>query len=285
MNTRPKWLTVKAPGVKVMQEMQQILSNLSLQTVCQNAECPNIGECFNNKTATFMILGNICTRRCSFCAVAKGIPGELDFKEPEHVALAVKKLDLKHAVITSVTRDDLSDGGADHFAKVINSIRKVNPNTSIEVLIPDFKGDMSALKKVIDAKPDIVNHNVETVPRLYRKVRPGADYKRSIKLLERIKRLSPKIYTKSGMMVGLGESEQEIIQTFKDLTNVGCDILTIGQYLRPSKNHIKVHEYVTPKKFEYFKNVAESMGFKYVASGPLVRSSYKAYDSLKILKF
>lgn len=216
--------------------------------------------------------------------MAKGIPAEPDPHEPEHVALAVQKLGLKHAVITSVTRDDLPDGGAGHFARVIRSIRQINPHTSIETLIPDFQGSVSALQKIIEAKPHIINHNIETVPGLYGKVRPGAYYQRSIALLKQVKQLFPAVYTKSGLMVGLGEREYEIIQTFKDLINAKCDILTVGQYLRPSRNHLKVQEYIEPQKFKHYERIAKDLGFKYVASGPLVRSSYKASEGLQVLR-
>lgn len=275
---------VKAPAPAVLEEMESLFDSLSLHTVCRNAHCPNIGQCFKAKTATFMILGNICTRGCRFCAVGKGVPAAPDKDEPARVAEAVKKLGLKHAVITSVTRDDLPDGGAGQFAGVIRRIRETNPGATVEVLIPDFKGHMEALGTVVDAGPDIINHNVETVPRLYPRVRPRASYGRSLRLLESVKRFNPAIITKSGMMVGLGETEAEVVEVFGDLLGVGCDILTIGQYLRPSKNHLPVEEYVTPQKFDHYKTTALDMGFRYVAAGPLVRSSYKAIEGIRSLR-
>ncbi len=281
MIAKPEWLVVKAPNAQVLAEMENLFKDLSLETVCQNAHCPNLGECFNAKTATLMILGNICTRRCGFCAVAKGIPFPANQDEPLQVAKAVGKLGLKHAVITSVTRDDLSDGGSGHFAQTISNIRALNPTTTIEALIPDFQGNAAALKKVIEAKPEIINHNIETVGRLYAGVRPQASYERSLKLLETIKSSSPEIFTKSGIMLGLGETGTEVIEAFRNLQQAGCDILTIGQYLCPSKQHIPVNEYIPPEKFAYYKLAAQEMGFRYVASGPFVRSSYKAHEGLE----
>jgi len=282
MIAKPEWLSIRAPQNKDIEFMEHLLNQLSLQTVCQNAMCPNIGECFRTKTATFMILGKICTRNCNFCAVIKGCPVEPDPTEPMNVASAVNEL--KYVVITSVTRDDLHDGGAGHFSKVINCVRVVNPGVNIEVLIPDFMGKESDIKTVIYAGPDVLNHNVETVPRLYSKVRPGANYKRSIELLKSVKHMSHKTYTKSGIMVGLGESDKEVLEVFKHLRNAKCDILTIGHYLRPSKKHTEVHEFVPLQKFKYYEDIAKDMGFLYVLSGPLVRSSYKASEIMTSLK-
>ena len=274
----PEWLKKRAPQQELLQEMQKLLRSLSLHTVCEEARCPNIGECFTRKTATFMILGDRCTRNCRFCAVKKGNPLPLDPQEPENVAKAVNKLRLKYVVITSVTRDDLDDGGANQFAKTIKEIRKLNKGAKIEVLIPDFKGSLSSLKKVIEAKPFVLNHNLETIPRLYSEVRPLANYERSLKLLEQAKELNSSIYTKSGLMVGLGETFGEVIEVMKDLRRVKCDILTIGQYLRPSIKHLPVKEYVRPEKFEEYEKIGKSQGFLSVISGPFVRSSYRAKE-------
>ncbi|HOV79053.1 MAG TPA: lipoyl synthase [Bacillota bacterium] len=284
MEAKPGWLVVKGLTAEVREEMQSLFDELSLQTVCQNARCPNIGECFGSKTATFMILGNICTRNCRFCAVGKGTPASPDPAEPVHVAEAVKKLGLKHAVITSVTRDDLADGGAGQFAEAIRRVRVLNPGTTVEVLVPDFGGSIEALETVVKAGPDILNHNVETVPGLYPHVRPEALFDRSLRLLENSKQISPGIATKSGIMLGLGETETEVLEVFKSLSAAGCDILTIGQYLRPSKKHIPVHEYIAPDRFKYYKAKALESGFKYVAAGPFVRSSYRAVEGIKLLR-
>ena len=252
------------------------MSQMELHTVCAEAKCPNIGECWEERTATFMILGNICTRRCAFCAVTKGIPEKLDADEPERVGKAVTYLNLKHVVITSVTRDDLPDGGANTFARCIEESRWQNPGCSVEVLIPDFQGDVSSLAKVLDAKPDVLNHNVETVNRLYARVRPGADYKRSIKLLVLAKELHPNMLTKSGLMVGLGETVTEILETMQDLRQAKCNLLTIGQYLAPSRRHLPIARYYHPEEFAELKEAGEEMGFAHIESGPLVRSSYHA---------
>ncbi len=273
---KPGWLKIKVQKTKEMAEVETILGNLSLNTVCNEANCPNKMECFCNKTATFMILGKICTRNCTFCNVSKAIPTPVDREEPAHVAEAVKKLGLKHVVITSVTRDDIPDGGAGHFAEVINRVRSVNGDVIIEVLLPDFKGDEDALLKVVRAKPDVINHNVETVPRLYPEVRPMAVYERSIRLLGNVRAMDGSIRTKSGIMLGLGEKKEEVIKVFEDLRSVDCDFLTVGQYLAPSKKHHAVVEYIHPDEFERYREIALNMGFKYVASGPLVRSSYQA---------
>lgn len=284
LNLKPEWLKMKAPDEAVLNKMENMLKELSLHTVCESANCPNIGKCFRHRTATFMVMGSTCTRNCRFCAVNKGLPEKLDPEEPQNVALASKKLGLKHTVITSVTRDDLEDGGASHFVEIIKAMRRENPESTVELLIPDLKGNWSALKKIIDAKPDILNHNIETVEPLYKKVRPMAIYNRSIELLKQVKIFDKDVYTKCGIMLGLGETEQQVLKVMDDLLEVGCDILTIGQYLRPSKNHLPVFEYITPQKFEKYKKIAIEKGFKFVASGPYVRSSYKAFEGMEILK-
>jgi len=273
---KPDWLKVKYKSEKGGDETEEILRQLSLHTVCQEANCPNIGECFSRKTATFMILGKYCTRNCTFCNVQKNTPEPLDEQEPLHIAEAVKKMKLKYVVITSVTRDDLPDGGAQHFANVIAAIKNTGLNVQIEVLIPDFKGDIRALSKVVNAEPDVINHNVETVPRLYPKVRPMAVYERSLEVISNTKILNKNISTKSGIMIGLGEDEAEVLEVFDDLRKADCDFLTVGQYLAPSKRHHPVVEYVHPDVFERYKKFALQAGFKNVASAPLVRSSYLA---------
>lgn len=283
MLPRPEWLKQRVPKQDVFEKMEKLLRVLSLNTVCESANCPNIGKCFENKTATFMILGNTCTRGCRFCAVNKGKPLEVDLKEPYHVALACKYLGLEHVVVTSVTRDDLEDGGAQHFAYTVRQIRKFNPCVTVELLIPDLNGNWDGLEKIIKSKPDIINHNVETIPSLYDTVRPQAVYERSIELLMYVKKIDKNIFTKSGLMLGLGETYEEVIKVMDDLLSVNCDILTLGQYLRPSKEHIPIHEYISQEKFDEYKNVAIEKGFKYVASGPFVRSSYKALDGMKKL--
>jgi len=273
---RPEWLKVKVRGGQNTSAVQQILNKHSLNTVCKEANCPNRGECFNKGTATFMILGRNCTRNCTFCNVTKEKPELVDKDEPFNVAQAVDKLNLKHTVITSVTRDDLQDGGAEHFAQVVEEIRKLNKTITIEVLIPDFKGMESSLKRVVEAKPDIINHNVETAPSLYSEVRPMAVYDRSLELLANVKKMDDSILTKSGFMVGLGETENDIVGILKDLRKVNCDIITIGQYLAPSLKHHPVIEYIHPDIFKRYEEIASEMGFKYVSSAPLVRSSYHA---------
>lgn len=277
---KPSWLTKRVSETESINKTIELLRSLSLHTVCEEAECPNVSECFGNKTATFMILGDVCTRRCRFCAVKKGKPQKPDPEEPRNIAEACKKLGLKHVVITSVTRDDLSDGGAAHFALTIYEIRNINPNATIEVLIPDLSGNSEALKIIACAKPDILNHNLETVPRLYETVRPGADYRRSLWVLEKTKELEPAINTKSGLMAGLGEKEEELYSVMRDLRLIDCDILTIGQYLQPSDKHIQVAEYIEPGVFEKYKTIGLEMGFKYVASGSFVRSSYHAAEGM-----
>ncbi len=281
---KPEWLKIKFRDNEKKIEMEKILKRLSLNTVCREANCPNIMECFSKKTATFMILGNICTRNCTFCNVKKGIAKEVDLQEPENVAKAVIELSLNHVVITSVTRDDLDDGGAGHFANVINKIRVSNKNIIVEVLIPDFKGDINSLSKVIKSKPEIINHNIETISRLYKQVRPLSDYKRSLDLIKNVKTIDNSIWTKSGIMLGLGEKEEEVIEVFKDLRTVNCDLLTIGQYLSPTKEHHPVVEYIHPDIFEKYKKTGLDLGFKYVASAPLVRSSYNAEKEFLKLK-
>ncbi len=273
---KPDWLKIRIIRTAEFAQVEEIINRLSLNTVCVEANCPNRMECFCKKTATFMILGRKCTRNCTFCNVEKNIPDIICNEEPIHVAEAVKELGLKHVVITSVTRDDLPDGGAEHFAHTITKIRESSPDIGIEVLIPDFKGDLSSLMKVIKAKPDIINHNIETVPRLYNEVRPMANYDRSLQLLKRVKNSDVNIFTKSGIMIGLGETEDEVIQVFEDLRKSECDFLTVGQYLAPSKKHHPVIEYKHPNIFAKYKIIAENMGFKYVTSGPFVRSSYQA---------
>jgi lipoic acid synthetase len=277
---KPEWLKVRARSTQEAAEVREMLKRLSLHTVCEEAGCPNIMECFGRRTATFMILGRNCTRNCTFCNVTKGELDAVDPAEPVNVAKAVKELGLHHVVVTSVTRDDLEDGGAGHFAETILEIRALNPSTAIEVLIPDFRGNVEALKLVVDAKPQIINHNVETVPRLYSSVRPMAVYQRSLELLKNVKGLDSEMITKSGMMVGLGEEEGEVFEVMKDLRAVGCDVLTIGQYLAPSRLHHPVIEYVHPDVFERYKEMGMELGFKYVASAPLVRSSYRAEEAL-----
>jgi len=284
MMQKPEWLKIRVKTGQKYDYVENMLKRLSLNTVCEEAACPNRMECFERKTATFMILGSNCTRNCTFCNVTKCAPEPVDSMEPLHVAQGVKELGLKHVVITSVTRDDLEDGGAGHFADVINEIKKVDDKVVIEVLIPDFKGDEKALQKVVKAKPRIINHNVETVPRLYGEVRPMAVYKRSLEVLKNVKTMDKNIITKSGIMLGLGEKKDEVIDVMKDLREVGCDLLTIGQYLSPSKKHHPVIEYVHPDVFEEYKVIGEKLGFKFVASSPLVRSSYladKAFEALK----
>lgn len=281
MTRKPEWLRIRVRNNGEISQVEDILQRLSLHTVCEEANCPNRMECFSRKTATFMILGRVCTRNCRFCNVEGGVPGPVDGDEPEHVADAVKELGLLHSVITSVTRDDLPDGGAGHFARTIRAIRDKCPGTVVEVLIPDFKGDNKALETVVEATPDIINHNVETVPRLYNSVRPQACYERSLQVLKSVKSMNDKIYTKSGIMVGLGESREEVIEVFKDLRDAGCDFLTVGQYLSPSEKHYPVREFVHPDMFGEYKRIALDMGFGYVASSPLVRSSYNASEALK----
>ena len=259
-------------------ELKSLARSLNLHTVCESAHCPNIGECWNQRTATFMMLGNTCTRRCGFCAVPKGRPDPIDFDEPRRVAEAVAKLELKHAVITSVNRDDDILGGARAFAMVIEEIRSQAPGCQVEVLVPDFQGREEAIRIVVEAKPEMLNHNTESVPRLYRAVRSGARYERTLRLLEYAKVVDPRMTTKSGVMVGLGEEMHELLQVYRDLADVGTDVLTIGQYLRPSRDHLPMARYYTPEEFAFMREEALSMGFRHVESGPLVRSSYHARE-------
>ena len=274
---KPEWLKKQFDPVAEAR-MTALLRSLSLHTVCEDANCPNRSECFKSRTATFLILGDVCTRGCRYCAVAKGVPQPLDSDEPARVAEAAEVLGLRHIVVTSVTRDDLSDGGADHFAQTIAAIRSRLPKSTIEVLIPDFQGSEAALRLVFDARPDIINHNVETVPSLYSVVRPQADYARSLELLRRVKQAG--FYSKTGFMVGLGETQEDVLSLMDDLAAAGCDMLTIGQYLQPSKQHLPVTDFVTPAQFEHYRRIALEKGIRFVASGPFVRSSYHAAEAM-----
>jgi len=274
----PSWFKQKLPHPQTMFTMKRLLDGLSLHTICQSARCPNIGECFSRKTAAFLILGDVCTRHCTFCAVKKGLPIPVDENEPRHLLEAVERLGLKYVVITSVTRDDIFDGGAYQFVKTINILHENRDGAIIEVLIPDFLGSAEALEAVVEASPQVINHNVETVPRLYSEVRSGADYNRSVELLLRVKRLDPEIVTKSGLMLGLGETRQEVIAVMNDLREANCDLLTIGQYLQPSPKHHPVLRFVLPEEFAEYRGIGKDMGFTEVASAPLVRSSFKAAE-------
>ena len=275
---RPEWLKVRFPAGGSYQRLQNLMREQGLHTVCEEARCPNIGDCWNRGTATFMILGDTCTRSCGFCAVTTGRPGAVDTGEPARVALAIQKMDLNHAVITSVNRDELPDGGASIFAETIRWTRRLSPKTTIEVLIPDFKGDHDALRTVTDARPEILNHNTETVPRLYATVRPQAIYERSLEVLRLGKEMDPETLTKSGVMVGLGETREELLAVFRDLATNRVEILTIGQYLKPSPNHLDIVRYWHPNEFAELKARALEFGFRHVESGPLVRSSYHAEE-------
>ena len=281
INRKPPWLKRKIPSGPVYQGVRGILRRGQLHTVCREALCPNTGECFSHNTATFLILGDHCTRDCRFCAVRHGNPKPIDSREPEHVAEAAQQMGLKYVVITSVTRDDLADGGANHFAETISSVRRRLPEAKVEVLIPDLQGNWNALLKIITAKPDVLNHNIETVPRLYTDVRPQAVYQRSLELLRQVRHMDAALPTKSGLMFGLGEEAKEIEQTLQDLMEAGCSLLTLGQYLQPSPRHLSVQRFVTPDEFEKWKSKALGMGFTGVASGPLVRSSYHAKELLQ----
>ena len=281
---KPFWLKVKAPQGKIFDQTKDLLDDLNITTVCEEASCPNIGNCWSKKHATMMIMGDICTRACSFCNVATGKPNKLDLSEPIRVAKSVARLNLNHVVITSVDRDDLYDGGADHFVATITDIRKYSPNTSIEILTPDFLKKDGALEKVINAKPDVFNHNLETVPRLYPTVRPGARYFHSLNLLAKVKEVDPNIFTKSGIMVGLGESQNEIYQVMDDMRSADIDFLTIGQYLQPTIKHHKVEKFVHPDEFDKYKKVALSKGFLLVSSSPFTRSSFHASEDFEKLK-
>lgn len=277
---KPDWL--KVPYNKdAVDEIAQLMKDLKLNTVCKEASCPNIGECYRKHTATFMIMGSQCTRNCRFCDVHCGKPTPLDPEEPMHVAEVAKKLGLRHVVVTQVTRDDLPDGGAAHMAATVRAIKETCPGTTVEVLISDLKGDEEALKTVLEAHPDVMNHNVEMVPQLYRDVRPQAKYERSLKVLSDSKRFAPDILTKTGFMLGLGETDEQVYALMDDVRATNCDILTISQYLQPSKEHWELKRYVTPEEFAHFKDVAMEKGFRFVASSPLVRSSYRAAEALE----
>jgi lipoic acid synthetase len=276
---KPSWLKVRAPGSPSYLRLKGLMRELNLRTVCEDALCPNIGECWGHGVATFMILGDVCTRACAYCAVAHGRPGPLDTGEPARVAEAIRALNLSYVVVTSVDRDDLPDGGAAIFAETIRETRARTSDCRIEVLIPDFQGDIRALHTVLDARPDVLNHNTETVPRLYRMARSGGRYDRTLELLERSRQCAPLIPTKTGLMVGLGEEHNEVVATLKDLRDVGCAILTIGQYLRPSERHAPIVRYYHPDEFRELKQLALDLGFVHVESGPLVRSSYHAHET------
>jgi len=278
---RPSWLRAPAPAGENYHDLKSLITRLRLHTVCESAACPNVGECWNLRTATFMILGNVCTRRCGFCAVEKGAPLPVDYDEPNRVAEAVAAMGLKFAVITSVNRDDRPDGGAELFAMVIRAIRRRIPGCGVEVLIPDFQGNRDAVRTVMEAAPDVLNHNTETVPRLYRQVRLGARYERSLEVLAYAKEIAPATPTKSGLMLGLGERPDEVLDVMRDLRAHGVDILTLGQYLRPSPRHLPIVRYVPPAEFDEFRRAGYEMGFAHVESGPLVRSSYHASHAVK----
>jgi lipoic acid synthetase len=275
---KPDWLRARAPIGDNYHDLKKLARSLNLHTVCESAQCPNIGECWHHRTATFMMLGNLCTRRCGFCAVPKGRPEPIDFDEPRRVAEAVAALGLKFAVITSVNRDDDIIGGARAFVMVIDEIRRQAPGCQVEVLIPDFQGNEEAIRLVVEARPEILDHNTESVPRLYRVVRSGARYERTLRLLQLAKEINPATVTKSGVMVGLGEEMHELLQVYRDLAQAGVNVLTIGQYLRPSKDHLPIARYYTPDEFAFMKREALAMGFRHVESGPLVRSSYHAHE-------
>ena len=274
---KPEWIRIDPRSNGNVNKVKKQLRDLNLHTVCEEASCPNLAECFSKRTATFMVMGAICTRRCPFCDVAHGRPMALDPEEPRHVAESIQKMNLRYAVITSVDRDDLRDGGAEHFAQVVREARALNPELTVEILVPDFRGRMEiALEKLGEHLPDVLNHNLETVPSLYKSVRPGADYHWSLNLLYQFKRLHPEVTTKSGLMVGLGETKEEMIQVMKDLRANKVDMLTIGQYLQPTKYHLAVERYVTPEEFKEYEEIGMELGFTNVARGPMVRSSYQA---------
>lgn len=285
MTVKPDWLRVKAPGHERIGNVKDILRDLALNTVCEEASCPNIGECFNAGTATFLIMGPACTRACPYCDIDfEKKPKPLDPTEPARLAEAVRRMKLNHVVITSVNRDDLLDGGAAQFVGCIDAVRNVSPNTTIEVLIPDLCGNWNALELILQAAPEVLNHNTETIPRLYRRVRPQGNYDRTLELLQRTRQLSPSTYTKSGIMVGLGETDAEIRQVMQDLRSVDCDILTIGQYLQPSQKHLKVNEFIHPEQFAAWQAFGEEIGFLQVVSSPLTRSSYHAEQVRELMK-
>jgi lipoic acid synthetase len=278
---KPEWLKVKAPGGDNYLRLKQLMRELQLHTVCEEAHCPNIGECWQHGTATFMILGDVCTRNCAYCAVSHGRPPAYDIEEPARVAEAIAQLGLRHAVITSVDRDDLPDFGAYIFAETIRQVRLRLPGCSIEVLVPDFQGNEASIRQVVEARPDIYNHNTETVPRLYKKARPGGRYERLLEIFRMVRRLDPTLPTKTGIILGLGETNEEVVEVMRDLRAVDVDILTLGQYLRPSDGHIALDRYVTPEEFRWFREQGMAMGFKHVESGPLVRSSYHAWEQVQ----
>jgi len=274
----PEWIKVRAPHGEAFFETKRLVQDLRLHTVCEEAHCPNVGECWAHKTATFMLLGDVCTRNCGFCAVTHGRPVSVDPHEPQRVAEGIARLGLQHVVVTSVDRDDLPDGGAGHFARTAEAIKARVPDCAVEVLIPDFQGNLAAVEVVVDAPIDILNHNTETVPRLYKRVRPGAKYERSQDLLRHAKQRRPELLTKTGLMLGLGEEHDELLQVFADLAGVECNILTLGQYLRPTAQHLPVERYVPPDEFAALRQEALGFGFRHVESGPLVRSSYHAWE-------
>ncbi|MFM2064143.1 MAG: hypothetical protein RLZZ507_3814 [Cyanobacteriota bacterium] len=285
MTVKPDWLRVKAPQWERVGNVKEILRDLALNTVCEEASCPNIGECFNAGTATFLIMGPACTRACPYCDIDfEKKPQPLDPTEPTRLAEAVRRMQLNHVVITSVNRDDLADGGASQFVRCITEVRSVSPNTTIEVLIPDLCGNWNALEIILQAAPEVLNHNTETIPRLYRRVRPQGNYERTIELLQRTRQISPSTYTKSGIMVGLGETDTEIRQVMEDLRAVDCDILTIGQYLQPSQKHLQVADFITPAQFAAWQAYGEEIGFLQVVSSPLTRSSYHAEQVRELMK-
>jgi len=281
VDRKPSWLKVPAPGGPNYVALKQLMREQGLHTVCEEAHCPNIGECWEHRAATFMILGDVCTRNCAYCAVAHGTPAALDEGEPLRLAAAVERMGLKHVVITSVDRDDLPNGGAEIFAAVIAEIRRRTPDTSVEVLIPDFKGSEQALRIVVDAQPDILNHNLETIDRLYRLARPGGRYDRALELLGRAKQLDPEMLTKSGIICGLGEEWDELLAAMRDVRAQGVDILTLGQYLRPSRDHLPIARYYTPDEFAQLGRLGRAMGYRHVEAGPLVRSSYHAWEQVE----
>ena len=278
----PPWIRTRVVEGENFKDLKQLVQSRRLHTVCEEAKCPNIFDCWSRRTATFMILGDVCTRACRFCAVTSGRPTELDIGEPLRVAESVAQLGLRHAVITSVDRDDLADGGAGIFARTIKAIRRRSPQTTIEVLTPDFQGDLTAVQTVVEARPDIFNHNTETVPRLYARIRPKAVYANSLALLQHVKRLAPQMVTKSGLMVGLGETEEELLDVFRNMRAHDIDVLTVGQYLRPTKKHAEVVRYYRPEEFVQLKALASEMGFSHVEAGPLVRSSYHADEQVPV---
>lgn len=275
---KPAWLKVRAPSGENYLRIKSLVDDLKLATVCQEARCPNMGECWSGGTATFMLMGEVCTRGCKFCHVKTGNPkGDIDPLEPEKVAHSISQLNLEYVVITSVDRDDLPDQGSSHFARTVRTVKKLDPHLIVEILTPDFRGDIDCVRTIVEAKPDVFAHNVETVERLQKSVRdPRANYQQSLSVLKMVKDVDPTRYTKSSLMLGLGERDEEVLQALHDLRAVGCDVITFGQYLQPTPRHLKVIEYITPEKFEYWQKTAEGLGFLYVASGPLVRSSYRA---------